>query len=171
MSLPLPRRIAQAALLLGAAAAPLIGAGSAHAAALPQQDLGGLSNLDAADLGSTVEGATHQATTLTGQTGTQAMNTALPAADRVVGTTAKTALPAAQQTAGSAGDSTGRIVGATAESAGGSLPTSDALPTSALPNAGALPLDALNTDQLPLNGLPLQGLPLQGLPLQGLPLV
>src|SRR5882757_4356919 len=138
MSLPLPRRIAQAALLLGAAAAPLIGAGSAHAAALPQQDLGGLSNLDAADLGGTVDGVAHQATALTGQTGMQAMQTALPAADRVVGTTAKTALPAAQQAAGGAGDSAGRIVGATAESAGGSMPGTEALPTSSLPNTGAL---------------------------------
>jgi hypothetical protein len=148
MSLPFPRRIAQAALLLGAAAAPLIGAGAAQAATLPQQDLSGLSNLDGASLGNSVEGASHQATGLAGQSGTQAMKTALPAADRVVGTTAKTALPTAQQTAGSAGDSAGRIVGATAESAGGSVP-------GALPNTGALPLNGLHTDQLPLQGLPL----------------
>jgi hypothetical protein len=153
MSLPLPRRIAQAALLLGAAAAPLIGAGSAHAAALPQQKLGGLSTLDGANLGNTVEAASHQATTLAGQAGTQAMRTAPPAADRIVGTTAKTALPTAQKTAGNAGDSAGRIVGATAESAGGSVP--GALPASTLPNTGALPLNGLPTDQLPLKGLPL----------------
>ncbi|MFC4032613.1 ATP-binding protein [Streptomyces polygonati] len=145
MSLPLPRRIAQVALLLGAAAAPLVGAGAAHAAA-PQPNLGGLSNLDGAGLGNTVQGASHQATTLTGQSGTQAMKTALPAADRVVGTTAKTALPTAQRTAGNAGDSAGRIVGATAESAGTSVP--GALP--AVPNTGALPLNGIHTDQLPL---------------------
>ncbi|MYS19422.1 hypothetical protein GA0115240_10809 [Streptomyces sp. DvalAA-14] len=152
MSLPLPRRIVQAALLLGAAAAPLIGAGAAQAAVLPQQqDLGGLSHLDGASLGNSVEGASHQASTLTAQSGTQAMKTALPAADRVVGTTAKTALPTAQQTAGSAGDSAGRIVGAAAESAGGSLP--GALP--AVPNTGALPLNDVHTGSLPLSGLPL----------------
>jgi hypothetical protein len=160
MSLTLPRRIAQAALLLGAAAAPLIGAGAAHAAALPQPDLGGLSNLDGANLGNTVSGAAHQSTVLAEQSGTQAMKTALPAADRVVGTSAQTALPTAQQTAGNAGDSAGRIVGATAESAGGAVP--DALPTSALPNTGTLPVGDLPTDQLPLSGLPLSGLPLGG---------
>ncbi|WP_405587101.1 ATP-binding protein [Streptomyces sp. NBC_01190] len=146
MSLPFPRRIAQAALLLGAAAAPLIGAGAAHAAALPQQGLGGLSNLDGAGLGHAVEGASHQSTTLAAQSGTQAMKSTLPTADRLVGTTARTALPTArqtaqqtaQQTAGKAGDSAGRVLGATTESAG-----------------GAVPLTLPNTGTLPLNGIPL----------------
>ncbi len=96
MSLPLPRRIAQAALLLGAAAAPLIGAGAAHAAALPQQGLGGLSNLDTG-----VQNTSHQATVAAGQNGEQALRTALPAADRVAGTltpTARPARPARQRT-------------------------------------------------------------------------
>jgi hypothetical protein len=122
MSLHLTRRIAQAALLLGAAAAPLIGAGAAHAAA-PVQAVGGLTALDGTGLAT--------------QGGTQAVNTAVPAAGRIVGTAA----PAAQQSAAQATDATGRIAGATAES----LPVAGALP-----DTGTLP-----TDQLPLKSLPL----------------
>lgn len=159
MSLPLPRRIAQAALLIGAAAAPLIGMGSAHAAtAQPHQaGLGGVSGLDTgsignADLGGAVDNASRQATTLTGGSGTQAVKTSLPAADHVVGTAGTTALPAAQHSAGQATDAAGRIVGATGESAGAAVPGgAETLPVSALPNAGALPLNStLPTDQLPL---------------------
>jgi hypothetical protein len=136
MSLPLTRRIAQAALLLGAAAAPLIGAGAAHAAA-PAHPVGGLTALDGAELGSAVDGAPQHAAGLATQGGTQAVKTAVPAAGRIVATAA----PAAQQSAAQATDATGRIAGATAES----LPVAGALP-----NTGALP-----TDQLPLKTLPL----------------
>jgi hypothetical protein len=170
MSLPLPRRIAQAALLLGAAAAPLIGAGAAHAAALPQQGLGGLTNLDkggldtgaldSAGLGHTVQDTSQQATTAVGSGGTQALTTAFPAADRLVGTLGRSGVPTAQKAAGQVADTAGRTMGATEESAGGSVPGAESLPTSILPNAGALPLagalptSALLTDQLPLKGLP-----------------
>ena len=140
MSLTLTRRFAQAALLLGAAAAPLIGAGAAHAAA-PQQAVGGLTNLDGAELGSTVDGTSQHAAGLATQSGTQAVRSTLPAAGRIVGTAGRTAAPAAQQSAAQATDAAGRIVGATAES----LPVAGALP-----NTGALP-----TDQLPLKALPL----------------
>jgi hypothetical protein len=151
MSLPLPRRIAQAALLLGAAAAPLIGAGAAHAAALPTQGLVGLSNLDGAALGDTVGNASHQGAVFTADAGTDAMKATLPTADRIVGTTGRTALP-------TAGDAAGRIAGESTESAGAALPSSEMLPTTSLvPNAGALPptgVGGLSTDQLPLRGLP-----------------
>lgn len=159
MSLPLPRRIAQAALLLGAAAAPLIGAGAAQAATLPQQGLGGLTTVDGADLGSTVDGAAQHATGLAATTGADATKTALPTAGHLVGTTGRTATPAAQQAAGDATDVAGRIVGATAESASGAVPSAQTLPATVLPNAGALPATlpatGLPTNQLPLNGLPL----------------
>lgn len=160
MSLPLPRRIVQAALLLGAAAAPLIGAGAAHAAAAPQlPDLGGLTNLDGAGLGDTVDGLSQQATGLAAGTGTRAMRSTVPTTGHIVGTTGKTTVPAAQHAAGSAGDSTGRLVGATSESATGAvpglLPGTETLPTSALPTTGLLPTSGLATDQLPLKGLPL----------------
>ncbi|MFF7158315.1 ATP-binding protein [Streptomyces sp. NPDC008139] len=156
MSLPLTRRFAQAALLIGAAAAPLIGAGAAQAAALPPTDLGGLSNLDGANVGNTLDSASQQATGVAGQAGTQTMRTTLPATGRIVGTASKTAAPAAQKAAGDAADSAGRIVGQTAESAGGVAPHTETLPVSALPNAGQLPTGALpTTDMLPLKGLPL----------------
>lgn len=155
MSLPLPRRFAQAALLVGAAAAPLIGAGAAHAAAPHQQDLGGLTNVDGAGLGNAVDGASQKATGLAAQTGTDAMKTTLPATGRIVGTTGRTAAPAAQRTAGQATDAAGRLVGATAESAGGAVPGAETLPTAAVPNAGALPSTGMVADQLPLKGLPL----------------
>lgn len=140
MSLPLTRRIAQAALLLGAAAAPLIGAGAAHAAA-PQQAVGGLTHVDGAELGSTVDSASQHTAGLATQSSTAAVKSTVPAAGRIVGTAGRTATPAAQQGAAQATDAAGRIVGATAES----LPVAGALP-----NAGALP-----TDQLPLKALPL----------------
>lgn len=140
MSLPLPRRIAQAALLLGAAAAPLIGAGAAQAAAPHQPDLGGLTNVDGADLGSGVDGAAQKATGLAAQTGTDALRTTLPATGHIVGTAGRTAAPAAQHAASQASDTAGRLVGATAESASGAFPGAQTLP-------GGLP-------QLPVNGLP-----------------
>ncbi|WP_327288912.1 ATP-binding protein [Streptomyces sp. NBC_01198] len=140
MSLTLTRRIAQAALLLGAAAAPLIGAGAAHAAA-PQQAVGGLTNLDGAGLGSAVDGTSQHAAGLATKGGTEAVKTTVPAAGRIIGTAGRAATPAAQQSAAQATDTAGRIVGATAES----LPVAGALP-----NTGALP-----TDQLPLKALPL----------------
>lgn len=139
MSLPLPRRIAQAALLLGAAAAPLVGAGAAHAAAPQQTGVGGLSAVDGAQLGSAVDGASQKATGLAAQSGAQAVRSAVPAAGRIVGTASRTATPVAQQSAAQTTDAAGRVVGATAES----LPL-----TGALPNTGALP-----TDQLPLKSL------------------
>jgi hypothetical protein len=154
MSLPLPRRIAQAALLLGAAAAPLVGAGAAHAAALSQPDLGGVSNLDGPALGDAAAGTTHQAAVLAAETGTDAMKATLPTADHVVGTTARSAVPTARHAAGSAVDAAGRLAGGSTESAAGALPRTDLLPTtpltSLLPNTGALP----TTEHLPVNGLP-----------------
>lgn len=168
MSLPLPRRFVQAALLLGAAAAPLIGAGAAQAATHPSQGLGGLAGLDhgslsagdlaGADLGGTVNGAAHQATTLAGRTGTQALRTGLPAADHVVGTVGTTGVPAAQKAAGQLTDTAGQAAGATTESASGSVPGAQDLPTRALPNTGALPTTGGLTDSL-TNGLPLGSLP------------
>ncbi|HEY5837221.1 ATP-binding protein [Streptomyces sp.] len=158
MSLPLPRRIAQAALLLGAAAAPLVGAGAAQAAPLPQQDLGGLTAVDGAGLGSTVNGATQHRATLAAKTGSDAVKTALPTAGRLVGTTSRAAAPATQQAAGDATDVAGRVAGATTESATGAIPAARTLPA-ALPNARTLPAN------LPTTGLPTGRLPLSGIPL------
>jgi hypothetical protein len=167
MPLPFPRRIAQAALLLGAAAAPLVGAGAAHAAGLPPQDLGGLSNLDDPGLGDAVAGTAHQSTVLAADAGTDAMKSTLPTADHLVGTTGHTALPTAQQAAREATDQAGRILGGTTESATAPLPATEAVPAAQLlPNLGALPTAALPTAGLPTAGLPTTGLPLNGLPVR-----
>ena len=162
MSLPLQHRIARAALLIGAAAAPLAGAGSAHAAAAPRHDLRGLSRIDRGGidtdgLGGRVRGTSHDVTTLVGTTGVQTLQTTLPAADRVVGTLSNARLPAARKAAGQAADATGQAIGGVTESA-----SAQTLPTSTLPNAGALPLAAalptfgVLTDRLPMNGLPVR---------------
>ncbi|WP_128379601.1 ATP-binding protein [Streptomyces cavernae] len=80
MSLPLTRRIARAALLIAAGAAPVVGAaGSAHAAALPAApELGGLTAVDGADVGDKVDGATKSVTGLTD-------GKAVPSAEKVRG--------------------------------------------------------------------------------------
>lgn len=164
MSLPLPRRIAQAALLLGAAAAPLVGAGAAQAAA-PHQDLGGLANVDGAGLGSTVDGASQKATGLAAAAGSHAMRTALPATGRIVGTTGRTLVPAAKHAADQTDDTAGRFLGATAESTAGAVPGTETLPATALPAARTLPVHGLPAQGLPsLDRLPVRGLPVQGLP-------
>jgi hypothetical protein len=180
MSFPLPRRIAKAALLLGAAAAPLVGAGAAQAAAPHQQGLGGLATVDGAGLGSTVDGTSQKATGLAAKTGAEAMRSTLPATGRIVGTTGKAVVPAAQHAAAQGQDAAGRLVGATAESAAGAVPGAETLPahtplgglpTPALPSLDQLPVRDLPVSGLPVSGLPVSGLPVSALPVSGLPVV
>ncbi|MFF1510591.1 ATP-binding protein [Streptomyces sp. NPDC058326] len=125
MSLPLTRRIARAALLIAAGAAPVVGAaGSASAldhSLAPTGALGGVTALDAA----AVDSASQTATDVVGTTGSQAVGTAVPAAGKTVGAAGKTATPVAQQVTGDTTDSAGEVVGAAAESAEG--PTGGAL--------------------------------------------
>lgn len=126
MSLPLTRRIARAALLIAAGAAPVVGAaGAAGAAGLPQTpDLGGVTSLDGAGLGSTLDGASQQGTQAAGDTGGRIVGTAVPAAGKTVGKTGSVAAPAAQEAAGRTAGSTGEILGSAAGSATeGGLPT------------------------------------------------
>lgn len=127
MSLPLTRRIARAALLVAAGAAPVVGAaGSASAVELPAtSNLGGLTALDGAHVGNTVDGAAQNATGLAGDTGGKAVKKVVPAAGKAVGKGAKTATPAAQKAAGGLAGGAGDVVGDAAGSAtGGGLPTS-----------------------------------------------
>ncbi|MFB7306011.1 ATP-binding protein [Streptomyces sp. NPDC056192] len=147
MSLPLTRRIARAALLIAAGAAPVVGAaGAAGAAELPQTpDLGGLTTVDGAGLGKTVDGASEPGTKGAGATGGKIVGTTLPAAGKTV---VKTGAPAAQKAAGEAAGSAGDLVGGATGAA----------------SKGGLPTDSL-TDGLPTHGLPTQGLPTQGLPI------
>jgi hypothetical protein len=90
MSLPLPRRIARAALLLAAGAAPVVGAaGAASAAALPAAGPAGLSTLDTAHLGSTVESASQQVGKTAGVTDASPVKTVKKALPDVTGTLGK----------------------------------------------------------------------------------
>lgn len=137
MSLPLARRIARAALLVGAAAAPLIGAGAASAAELPQVgDLGGLTNVDKApELTGAVNGVAKQ----TGAV--KNVQEALPATTETVGGLAKSTQPtvkgAATQAAKTVGG-TAQELGKTAKGSGlpGGLPTAGQLPLQGLPIGG-----------------------------------
>ncbi|MDH6123241.1 hypothetical protein P3T39_000164 [Kitasatospora sp. GP82] len=96
MSLPLTRRIAQAALLVAAGAAPLIGAGSASAADLVPSttDLGStLTQPDVPNSASTVQGATHELGQAAGTTGAATVAAGVPATADAAGRTVTTALP------------------------------------------------------------------------------
>ncbi|WP_225838873.1 ATP-binding protein [Streptomyces sp. NK08204] len=138
MSLPLTRRIARAALLVAAGAAAGVGAaGSAGAATnLPAAtpNLGGLTALDGAHVGNTVDGAAQNVTTLAGHTGGKAVKETVPAAGRTGGGAVKKTAPAAQQAAGDAAGAAGGVLGDTT-----STVTKGGLPTSNLPAKG-LPL-------------------------------
>ncbi|MCW2872919.1 ATP-binding protein [Actinacidiphila oryziradicis] len=146
MSLPLSRRIARAALLVGAAAAPLIGAGAASAAALPQTtDLGGLTNLDSAGVANTLDGTTHQA----GEVGGKAVKAAVPAVGKGVSTVGRTALPAAQKSAGKSAGSATETVGKLGKSVGD---VSKPLSGANLPAVGQVPLKGAVPGGLPIGG-------------------
>ncbi|MFF3936525.1 ATP-binding protein [Streptomyces phaeofaciens] len=149
MSLPLTRRIARAALLVAAGAAAGVGAaGSASAApsTLPATpNLGGLTALDGANVGNTLDGAARQATGLAGETGGKAVQQTVPTAGKTGGKAVKKATPAAQKAAGEAAGSAGNLLGDTAKTA-----TKGGLPTEGL-TKGGLP----GADTLPAKGLPL----------------
>ncbi|MEU8519140.1 ATP-binding protein [Streptomyces sp. NBC_01216] len=140
MSLPLTRRIARAALLVAAGAAPVVGAaGSASAmdhGLVPTGTLPGLSTLDGAGLGDAVDSASQTATGVAGDTGGKAVGKAVPAAGKTVGKAGKTAAPAAEKATGGAGEVLGKAAGAATESAEG--PAAGML--GGLPLAGGLPL-------------------------------
>jgi hypothetical protein len=97
MSLPLTRRIAQAALIVAAGATPLVAAGAASASQLVPQgtDLGaGVTQLaDLPDSASTVQGAAHQLGQAAGTTGATTVAMGVPAAADATGATLANALP------------------------------------------------------------------------------
>ncbi|MFI9719081.1 ATP-binding protein [Streptomyces sp. NPDC052396] len=137
MSLPLTRRIARAALLVAAGAAPLVGAaGAANAADLAQApDLGGLTAVDGTHLGNTVEGASQQAGAMTTDVAGKAAHTAVPATGQAVGTVGKTARTT-QRTTGELAGSAGSAVGGAAQGVtkGGGLTGGGAGVTDQLPH-------------------------------------
>ncbi|MEV6165278.1 ATP-binding protein [Streptomyces sp. NPDC052052] len=126
MSLSLTRRITRAALLVAAGAAPVVGAaGAAGAAELPHApELGGLTTVDGAGLGSTVDGASRQGAAAASETGGRIVGTALPAAHRTVRTAGAQAAPVVREAAGGvAGPAAGGVLGGAAGTAArGALP-------------------------------------------------
>ncbi|MER7624898.1 ATP-binding protein [Streptomyces sp. NPDC126503] len=119
MSLPLTRRIARAALLLAAGAAPVVGAaGSASAldhGLVPTGALGNVSALDATSANDAVDSASQTATGVVGEAGGKAVGAAAPTAGKTVDAAGKTATPLAQEATGDAADSAGRLVTRTTE--------------------------------------------------------
>ncbi|WP_441250395.1 hypothetical protein [Kitasatospora sp. McL0602] len=102
MSLPLSRRIAQAALLVAAGATPLVAAGSASALDLvPKGDLtSGITQADAPDPSATVQGATHELGQSAGTTGAATVAAGVPATADATGHTVAAALPSADKALG-----------------------------------------------------------------------
>ncbi len=104
MSLPLKRRIAQAALIVAAGATPLVAAGSAFAAAdlVPHSDLGApLTQLAAPDASSTLQHTTHELGNAAGATGAATVATGVPATTDATGNIVAGTLPEANQKTGS----------------------------------------------------------------------
>lgn len=147
MSLPLTRRIARAALIVAAGAAPVVGAaGSASAAGLPSATDHGITALDGANVGDAIDDASRNATELASDAGDTAVKKTVPPAGHALGKSAKATLPAAQRFGGTVAGTAGEVVGDTAGSA----------------TKGGLPTDVLGKGA-PTGHLPVQGV--QGLPL------
>ncbi|MER0242535.1 ATP-binding protein [Streptomyces sp. HSW2009] len=106
MSLPLKRRLARAALLVAAGAAPLVGAGVAQAApAQSPAELAGLSSPDSTPLGEALDSTAQSAATTAGEIGGEVVRQGVPAAGKAVGSLGKNVAPPvedAQQLAGKA---------------------------------------------------------------------
>lgn len=123
-------------------------AGSASAVDLPATpNVGGLTALDGANVGNTVDGAAKNVSGIAGDTGSKAVKKAVPTVGKAVGRSARTATPAAQKAAGDVAGSAGDVVGQTTGAAtDGGLPTGalgSGLPTGALPATGELPTQGL----------------------------
>ncbi|MEW1659988.1 MULTISPECIES: ATP-binding protein [unclassified Streptomyces] len=106
MSLPVTRRIARAALLVAAGAAPVVAAaGSAHAVDLPPKgELGGLTTLDSANTGKTLDNTARTGVGLVNEAGSQAAQTLAPALVKSLGPVVEKAAPLTQETAHKAED-------------------------------------------------------------------
>ncbi|MGW4647495.1 hypothetical protein [Kitasatospora sp. NPDC004289] len=162
MSRPLTRRIAQAALLVAAAATPLAAAGAASAAdLLPKTDLGaGLSQLD--NPNNTLQGATHDAGVAAADTTAATVQTGVPASADVAGKAVAGALPDADQALGKvAGPAakTTETAGTLAAVAGKATPMLvDRLAPAVTDKVPHLPGSPAATRSLPGTGLPLSDL-------------
>ncbi|MFB7635905.1 ATP-binding protein [Streptomyces sp. NPDC056149] len=107
MSLPVTRRIARAALLVAAGAAPVVtAAGSASAVDLPPKgnELGGLSTLDSANTSKTLDNTARTGVGVVNATGNEAARTLAPALVKTLGPVVEQAAPVTKDTAHKAGD-------------------------------------------------------------------
>jgi hypothetical protein len=163
MSLPLSRRIVQAAFVVAAGAVPAVLTGVAHAApALPAvPDLGGLSQLDTAGLGSDVQSAAHQTGLLAGTGAGQAVSDTVPSVADASGGAAAKALPQADEMVGSTAAQLTQVAGSTNGLAGSASGATRAIPVAAdkaaAPSTGSAAgaLGSLPLGSLPVNSLPL----------------
>ncbi|MFE5328059.1 ATP-binding protein [Embleya sp. NPDC056575] len=136
------RRVAQAALLIAAGAAPILGASAAHAAELPTGGLGALTQPDVGGLADKVPAASEGAGNAAGGTASKAV----PAASKTAGQTAATTASNANRTVGdgaaavapAAGQTVGQAAPAAGQLAGGGAPAAPSLP--AVPSLGGLPI-------------------------------
>ncbi|MET8509780.1 ATP-binding protein [Streptomyces sp. NPDC004787] len=113
MSLPLTRRIARAALLVAAGAAPVVGA-AGTASALPQglapaEALSGVTAVDPASAGGVVDTASQTATGVVGEAGGKATGDTL---GKTAGTATETAQAPVAGPLGEAVPNTGAVPGA-----------------------------------------------------------
>ncbi|MFK0289497.1 ATP-binding protein [Streptomyces sp. NPDC090442] len=107
MSLPVTRRIARAALLVAAGAAPVVtAAGSANAVELPPRgnELGGLSALDSANTSKTLDNTARTGVGMVDETGNEAARTLAPALVKTLGPVVEQAAPVAKDATHKAGD-------------------------------------------------------------------
>ncbi|MFF2808921.1 ATP-binding protein [Streptomyces sp. NPDC058000] len=102
MSLPVTRRIARAALLVAAGAAPVVAAaGSASAVNLPPsgREVGGLTTLDSASTSKALDNTARTGLSLVNKTGAEAAQNLAPALVRTLAPVVEEAAPLTQDTA------------------------------------------------------------------------
>ncbi|GAA3181384.1 MULTISPECIES: ATP-binding protein [Streptomyces] len=129
MSLPVTRRIARAALLVAASAAPVVAvAGSATAAPLPSApELGGLTSMDSQRTGETLDTVAREGVGVVNESGGAAAQELAPALADTAAPVLQRAAPTTQRTA----DSLGNVLSKTGKNG---LST-DTLPTDAVKGA------------------------------------
>lgn len=152
MSLPLTRRIAKTVLLTAAGAASVVGtAGAASAAELPSTDaVGGLTQLDAAGLNHTVDGATHDTGNLTPKSSASTLEHSAPTAQKAVTDQSRTVAPRTTKLAEAPANDASALP-SNAQTAAAKLPQQPQNPTTSglLKSAGATGL----TKNLPGKGM------------------
>ncbi|MFF7248738.1 ATP-binding protein [Embleya sp. NPDC008237] len=136
------RRVAQAALLIAAGAAPILGASTAQAADLPTGGLGALTQPDVGGLADKVPTATEGAGDVAGGTASKTLPAASKTAGQAAATTATNANRTVGESAAVAAPAAGQAVAQAAPAAGqlaaGGVPAAPSLP--AVPSLGGLPL-------------------------------